>query len=172
MFFALPLESRHRSGHLFMPALSTINRHRLPSKFFGKAVGCSNCRPHPRVLGTGHETCLASIFATGRVRCCASSRVAARLCANLSVAAGAHHCAICACRLVRHHGAPDRPMAVGAARLTNGCAGPPQSPVPVVRPPLNPAPIGLPSPACASSSSHSGGPRAGTMWGGSDVTPV
>jgi hypothetical protein len=29
-----------------------------------------------------------------------------------------------------------------------------------------------PEVACASPSSHSGGPRAGAMWGGSDATPM
>ena len=54
--------------------------------------------------------------ASGRGRCRAAGRVAHRAGASLSGAAGAHHRRLCRRRRNRHCRAPDRSMAVGAAR--------------------------------------------------------
>src|SRR5262249_8532546 len=56
-----------------------------------------------------------AISASGSGRCRAASGIAVREGASLSVAAGASDRATRPCRRVRHHGAPDRTMAVGAA---------------------------------------------------------
>ena len=57
------------------------------------------------------------ISASGRGRCRAAGRVAHRVGASLSDAAGAHHCRrLPPGGVERHSRAPDRPMAVGAAR--------------------------------------------------------
>ena len=57
-----------------------------------------------------------TISASGRGRCRAAGRLAHRLGASLSDAAGAHHCWLRRRRRDRHPRAPDRSMAVGAAR--------------------------------------------------------
>ena len=56
------------------------------------------------------------ISASGRGRCRAAGRVARRMGASLSGAAGAHRRRLCRRRRARHPRAPDRSMAVGAAR--------------------------------------------------------
>ena len=57
-----------------------------------------------------------NISASGRGRCRAADRLARRVGASLSGAAGALHRRLCRRWHGRHHRAPDRSMAVGAAR--------------------------------------------------------
>ena len=57
-----------------------------------------------------------TISASGRGRCRAAGRIAHRMGANLSVAAGAHDRRLRRRRRDRHPRAPDRSVAVGAAR--------------------------------------------------------
>jgi putative ABC transport system substrate-binding protein len=76
-------------------------RHKLPAVYFERPFVTP---PH--------------ILASGRGRCRAASHVPRCTGANLSDAAGAHHCGICPRWCHRHHGTPDRTMAVGAARST------------------------------------------------------
>src|SRR6516164_2459660 len=62
------------------------------------------------------ETSPPEFLASGRRRCRAAGSFAHRAGADLSVATGASDRATRPCRRIRHHGAPDRTMAVGAAR--------------------------------------------------------
>ena len=66
--------------------------------------------------GGHHETSPPTISASGSGRCRAAGRLADRKGANLSDAAGPHRRRFCRRRRNRHRRAPDRPMAVGAAR--------------------------------------------------------
>ena len=72
-------------------------------------------------LGHLHETSPSFICAAGRRCCRVASRVAARMGANLSRASSAHHRWLYTCWRERHRCAPDRSMAVGAARPTICC---------------------------------------------------
>ena len=63
-----------------------------------------------------HETSPPKFSASGRGRCRAAGRLAHRVGASLSDAAGAHDRRLCRRRRGRHRRAPDRSMAVGAAR--------------------------------------------------------
>jgi ABC-type uncharacterized transport system substrate-binding protein len=63
-----------------------------------------------------NETSPPTISASGRRRCRIASGIAHRAGAGLSDAAGAYHRRLCRRRRCRHRRAPDRSMAVGAAR--------------------------------------------------------
>src|SRR5262249_20772102 len=88
---------------------------------WGKVIRAANIKPESKIASRAsredrYEPPPSAISASGRGRCRAARRIAHRAGASLSVATGTHHRAVRSGRRVRHHGAPDRSVVVGAAR--------------------------------------------------------